>query len=217
MVPIYLLYACGGSVSPTVTVEIMMPRTANQIPVASMGAGQSVGCSGIITINGSKDDDDNPPLTYLWLQNPGTAVTLIGTSTATVTLIASGYASALTFNLIANGDIIRNDEIAKVVFTVKCPNIPATEDDQSLYYRTEDPDLIFHASRSASLLGNINRDEVDKLFVTGPCVGKKTDTLCAISRTEHQNVGMRNGTADQAVDLSDLVTKKVFGALSALR
>ena len=142
IVPICLLYACGGDGSPTIAVEIAMSRAVNQIPVVSAGSGTSVGCSGTITIdgNGSNNDGDNALLTRLWLQGSGTAVTSSSTSTAAITFVAPDYASVFIFSLITSGNI-SNREIGKVLFIIKCPQAPVTQPD-------------------------INHDGVDKLFVT---------------------------------------------------
>ena len=121
-----------------------MPRDVNQIPVISAESGTSAGCSGTITIdgNGSNNDGDNALLTRLWLQGSGTAITSSGTSTATITFVAPDYAGVFIVSLIVSGNI-SNREIGKVLFIIKCPQVPVTQPDT-------------------------NHDGVDKLFATTP-------------------------------------------------
>ena len=156
IVPICLLYACGGDGSPTLAVEITMPRAVIQIPVVSAGSGTSVGCLGTMTIDGNgSNDGDNALLTRLWLQSSGPAAAPSGTSTATSTFVAPDYASVFIFNLIVSGNI-SDREIGKVLFIIKCLQVPITQP-------------------------NINHDGVDKLFVTVPYAGKMFTVPYAIS------------------------------------
>ena len=74
------------------------PSGANQEPVASAGADQSVLSGALVTLSGTASTDpDGDSLTFAWSQTGGTAVTLSNANTASPTFTAPGAATTLVF------------------------------------------------------------------------------------------------------------------------
>jgi plastocyanin len=73
----------------------------NRAPIANAGADQTTTVSSLVTLDGSasSDPDGHTPLTYLWTQSGGTAVTLNTPSNVTTTFTAPITPTTLTFTL----------------------------------------------------------------------------------------------------------------------
>jgi PKD repeat protein len=86
-----------GSVSASTVVNI-----TNDEPVAAAGADQDVAVGATVTLSGSasSDPDNHNPLTYLWQQTGGPAVTLSDATAAVPTFTAPGVSTVLTFSLV---------------------------------------------------------------------------------------------------------------------
>ncbi len=82
-----------ASVTATVT---------NLAPIASAGIDQNVNVGASVTLNGSasSDPDEHTPLSYLWTQTGGTAVTLSSVSVASPNFTAPASPTVLTFTLL---------------------------------------------------------------------------------------------------------------------
>ncbi len=86
-----------GSASKTATVTI-----TNLAPVANAGPDSSVTPGASVTLNGSAsaDPDNHTPLSYLWTQTAGPAVTLSDATIASPSFTAPATPGTLTFSLI---------------------------------------------------------------------------------------------------------------------
>src|SRR5208282_5868486 len=92
--------SAAASVTITVTATI-------QPPVANAGANQTVSTGTLVTLNGSSSSDPNVPplpLTFLWTQTAGPAVTLTGANTAKPTFTPT-QAGAYMFSLVVNNGV----------------------------------------------------------------------------------------------------------------
>jgi LmbE family N-acetylglucosaminyl deacetylase len=88
-------------------VDILVPGTANSLPVASAGPDQTVSADSTVTLDGSATDLDGQPLTYLWTQIAGTAVALSDATAARPTFIlpVTAIDEILTFQLVAHDGV----------------------------------------------------------------------------------------------------------------
>ncbi|MCB9423217.1 MAG: hypothetical protein H6667_25700 [Ardenticatenaceae bacterium] len=86
--------------SATANIDI---TAVNDAPVSSAGPDQYVATNNVVTLNatGSTDVEGDTPLTYLWAQTGGTAVTLSDDTAAMPTFTAPAAPSLLTFTLTA--------------------------------------------------------------------------------------------------------------------
>jgi hypothetical protein len=74
----------------------------NAPPTASAGPDKTADLGAAVTLNGSGSDPEGSAITYLWTQTAGTAVTLTGASSATLSFTAPATAQTLTFQLVTN-------------------------------------------------------------------------------------------------------------------
>jgi hypothetical protein len=84
----------------TATVDVAV-GSVNDPPVSDAGPDQRVDTLSRVTLDGSasEDSDGDYPLTYLWSQTGGPAVTLSSTTVARPTFVAPGDPCVLTFTL----------------------------------------------------------------------------------------------------------------------
>lgn len=105
------------------TVQITVNPAANQLPVANVGADQTVASAAGVTLDGSgSTDPEAQTLTYAWTQTGGTSVTLSGDTTATPGFTAPtlGWNAPdvqLTFQLVVN-DGLQDSTADTVTITV---------------------------------------------------------------------------------------------------
>ena len=90
----------GQSATDSVNVVVSPSLSTNHPPVANAGGSQTVTPGARVSLNGSASrDPDGDPLTFLWRQTAGSAVTLSSPSSVSPTFLAPGAAAALTFSL----------------------------------------------------------------------------------------------------------------------
>lgn len=107
----------GQPAKDTVKVTV---NPVNSPPVVDAGEDQTVDGEKQVTLTGSASDDDEEPLTYLWSQIAGPAVTLSSQDELTTSFVAPKVSvdTVLTFQLIAN-DGHEDSEPDTVDVTVK--------------------------------------------------------------------------------------------------
>jgi len=94
----------------------------NQPPLADAGSDQTVFKITLVTLDGSlsSDPDGHLPLTYLWTQTGGEAVTLSDPTAVNPTFTAPANAGALTFTLMVTDSLglsaVITDEVVITVF-----------------------------------------------------------------------------------------------------
>jgi hypothetical protein len=99
--------------------------TANQSPVASAGANQTVAQGATVTLNGSGTDPEGAPLTYDWAQTVGPAVLTVD-DIANPTFVAPSGATSnvtLSFELVVS-DGTYSSAPAITTVTVLAPSAP---------------------------------------------------------------------------------------------
>jgi LmbE family N-acetylglucosaminyl deacetylase len=99
--------------------------TANQSPVASAGANQTVAQGATVTLNGSGTDPEGAPLTYDWAQTVGPAVLTVD-NIANPTFVAPSGATSnvtLSFELVVS-DGTYSSAPAITTVTVLAPSAP---------------------------------------------------------------------------------------------
>ena len=85
--------------------------TGNQAPIANAGPDQSVNEGALVNLNGSSSSDpDLDPLTFLWTQTAGPAVTLSNPASVTPTFTAPQVSvdTVLTFQLVVNDGLVNS-------------------------------------------------------------------------------------------------------------
>ncbi|MBI3854899.1 MAG: hypothetical protein HY293_04330 [Planctomycetes bacterium] len=121
---VLIIPACGGSKS-----GFPPPAAATQKPVAVVPENKKVLVSAVaVPLDGSKSYDPvpaAPPLTYLWAQTAGTAVTLSSTTAAAPTFTAPATPGDLTFSLTVTG--AQGTDTASVTVGVKTFMVVAPE------------------------------------------------------------------------------------------
>lgn len=114
----------------TSTAQITVTVPANGVPVASAGPDQTVAGSALVTLDASGTTDlENDPLTYLWTQTAGPAVSLSSASAINPTFTAPAKQAAnqtLTFSLTADDGI--DTSLADTVDILVPANIAPTSD-----------------------------------------------------------------------------------------
>ncbi len=98
---------------------------ANQAPVAHAGADQIVRNRTLVTLDGSlsSDPDGDLPLTYLWVQIGGPAVTLSNPTVVTPTFTAPAVQGTLTFALIVTDNLGLASVVDEVTVTIESVQI----------------------------------------------------------------------------------------------
>jgi hypothetical protein len=105
----------GGTASDAVIVSVTASGGTNIAPVANAGPDQTVHTGQTVTLSGTGTDANNDPLTFLWTQTAGPAVTLTSATSATPTFIAPAPGT-LTFQLAVNdGQATGTDSVNVVV------------------------------------------------------------------------------------------------------
>lgn len=107
----------------------------NQAPVSNAGPDQVVIPSTIVTLNGSSstDPDGDLPLTYFWVQNGGTTVTLNSTTISNPTFTAPTQTGVLSFLLFVTDNLSLTDWTPdQVDITVNSPPVANAGIDQSV-------------------------------------------------------------------------------------
>jgi hypothetical protein len=101
-----------ASVADEVEVAVSSP-TMNSLPHSNAGPDQMVTGGSVVTLNGSGSTDaDNDPLTYMWTQISGPAVTLNGSNTLYPTFATARGPSTLVFELkVSDGVGFTTDQV----------------------------------------------------------------------------------------------------------
>ncbi len=88
-----------GLASPTP--DTVVVTITNQAPVADAGPDQSANTNALVTLDGSgsRDPDEDYPLTYRWTQSGGPPVTLSAVDVVSPTFVAPSDPAVLTFTL----------------------------------------------------------------------------------------------------------------------
>jgi len=113
------LSACGGHAS-----EESNPPPPNVVPMANAGSNQSIISGSTVTLDGTASSDpDGGISTYTWTQTGGTAVTLVGATTAQATFLAPTVSAVetLTFSLVVTDNRGAASSPATVTVTVNPP------------------------------------------------------------------------------------------------
>jgi MYXO-CTERM domain-containing protein len=95
-----------------------------QPPISNAGPDQTVPVSTLVTLDGSASSDpQGAPLTFLWTQLSGTAVTLSSRTVVKPTFTAPAAASTLVFRLhVSNGSTAANDTVTINVVNTTPPD-----------------------------------------------------------------------------------------------
>lgn len=111
----------------------------NQAPIANAGPDQSVNEGTMVNLNGSGSSDPNlDPITFLWSQTAGPAVTLSNPASATPTFTAPQVSvnTVLTFQLVVNDGLLNSSpdtvNITVLNVTVNQPPIANAGPDQTV-------------------------------------------------------------------------------------
>ena len=138
----------GELSSPASTVTITV--TADPVPVAKVGADQTVPKRSNTVLQGSGSDSDRQTLTYLWQQVAGTPVTIQNATSAAASFVAPATAGDLKFSLTVNDGIdnsmpstvtVHVIDLAPVITSVVLSPIkPSKNDPISVAVNASDPD-----------------------------------------------------------------------------
>ena len=110
----------ANSAAATTTVTT---TPVNQVPVANAGTAQTVNTGTTVTLDGSGSRDaDNDPLTYMWTQTGGPAVTLSSRTVQKPTFIAPATPATLTFSLVVRDGKV-DSAVSTTTVTVTSPNL----------------------------------------------------------------------------------------------
>jgi len=119
------IYGRLPALRTAVAARIAAAPTANRAPVADAGPDSSVVVGTSVSLVGRGSDADGDPLTYVWRQTSGPAVTLSGGATSTASFVAPSTAGALTFTLtVGDGRLLSAAD--SVTVTVTVPGAPST-------------------------------------------------------------------------------------------
>jgi len=128
-----------GTADPTPD-EVLI-AVDNQFPVADAGSDQDVDANTSVQLNGSgsSDPDGDYPLTYLWTQTGGPAVTLSDPAVISPTFTTPSYSGLLTFTLVVTDSLGLPDLTPdEVVISVTNQAPVGVDDDGSLFTTDED-------------------------------------------------------------------------------
>jgi len=127
----------GTVSSPPDTVDVEILDPSNQQPAANAGPDQEVQTGVEVTLAGSGTDGDGDPLTYLWTQTQGEAVTLSDDTDPAATFTAPATAQTLVFELVANDGTIDSDPDSVTIVVSETPTnhapVANAGDDQAVY------------------------------------------------------------------------------------
>ncbi len=121
------IYGRLPALRSAVAALIAAAPTLNRAPVADAGPDLSVVAGASVSLPGRGTDADGDPLTYVWRQTSGPAVTLTGGTTTTASFVAPAAAGALTFTLtVGDGRLLSSADSVTVTVTVPPPPAPAS-------------------------------------------------------------------------------------------
>ena len=119
-----ILSSCGGSESAGPA----NPPPSNQAPTADAGADQSVDEGATVELSGSGTDSDGNVVSYSWLQEAGTVVTITNTDLANASFVAPTVSASesLLFRLTVTDDdgATGSDTVSVTVNNVPIPPPP---------------------------------------------------------------------------------------------
>lgn len=143
------LTVSDGSLSNSATINFTV-RNINNIPVAAAGVDQVAAEGSTVALDGSGSlDADNDPITYLWVQVSGAAVSIVGADQASATIeIPVGTAgSVLEFRLIVSDGLQGSSD--SVLVSVVSANQPPTANAGVDQVAVEDELVILDGSASS--------------------------------------------------------------------
>ncbi len=136
--------ACPGSSLrtelPALRSTVQALQSANTAPVARAGSDQHVDAGETVTLDGTGSTDANADkLTYDWQQIGGTAVTIVGTTSARATFTSPDTVGDLTFRLtVSDGALTSTDTVVITVDPFVPPEVsPFTDVTPSTQFYAE--------------------------------------------------------------------------------
>jgi hypothetical protein len=208
----HLLFACGGSSSPSVN-NPPTPPPANSPPTANAGSDQSVDEQSVVTLsaNGSSDSDGTIA-SYLWTQNAGSSISLNNSTSSAPTFTAPTLTTAeiLSFQLTVtdNDGAVSTDSVNVEVIPVNTLPVAHAGDNQTVDELTEvslsaaassdaDGSIISYAwTQTLGLNVNLNDSSLMTPTFTAPDIDSTQTFVFSVVVTDNEG-----GSASASVEI----------------